>query len=152
MEDATSKENDVLSCTALFFERKPYRCFKQWMLRICNPNKLKTWLRCANVPSYKISHVHFKSARDQVYCSYYSQLAGALRDLLVALREFQKYLVTTILNLNGCEAISIFSLFSEVVNYRDTVLILFPIVNAECTYDLHLTETSVRQTAKKGRN
>jgi len=72
-----------------------------------------------------------------VYCSCYNLLAGALRDLLVALREFQKYLVTTILNLNGCEEISIFSLFSEVVNCRGTVLILFPVVNAECTYDMH---------------
>jgi len=57
--------------------------------------------------------------------------------LPVALREFQEYLVTTILNLNGCEAISIFSLFSNVAHCSGTVLILLPVVNAECTYDLH---------------
>jgi hypothetical protein len=131
MEDATSKGNDMLSWTALFFQCKPYRCFKQWMLRICNPNRLKTWLRCADVLSYIISHFPIISARDHVYCSWYSLPTGALRGLPVALREFQKYLVTTILNLNECEAISIFSLFSSVVHCSGTVLILLPVVNTK---------------------
>jgi hypothetical protein len=61
MEDATSKEKDVLSCTAFFFECKPYQCFKQRMLRICNPNKLKTWLRFPHVPPYIISHFPINS-------------------------------------------------------------------------------------------
>ena len=72
-----------------------------------------------------------------MYCSWYSLPAGAMRGMPVALREFHKYFVTTILNFNGCEAISIFSFFSNVVNCRGSVLILFPVVNAERTYDLH---------------
>jgi hypothetical protein len=109
----------------------------KWMLRICNPNKLQTWLRCADVPSYIISHFSINSATDHVYCSWYSLPASALRGSPVALREFHKYHVTTILNLNRCEAISILSLFPNVVHSRGTVLILLRVVNAECTYDLH---------------